>query len=305
MAWRAYRLIYKAMSPIHIGWHTLGYIKLTRPYITGRAIWGAMTANRARSVAKDGVFPEYEEIGDLFKSKVLTGYLYPALDPQKPLLPKYSDEGIKIGHYNLTEFEKIFIRSFGQTGIVPVTNTAEEETLHESEFISPVIMEASSVEAKQVFFIGYLFLNDEAEYNGKKVRWKDLIPALKELYVGGDRKYGWGRLLLDQDLTKEIRKDNFFNHNIDLKNDKLKLTINEGEPIPAHLIAVDTPALKLQGDVEPLIGRKWGSVLSEKGDEHIGFGREVSKAKICWMPGSILSEEVEFTIGEFGLLRYG
>ena len=303
MAWRAYQIVFKARSPVHVGWHTLGYIKLTRPYITGRAMWGAMTANKARSNPNNHNFPDYEGIGDLFRSDIITSYFYPALDPQKPMLPKFTDEGIKIGEYNRNEFEKIFIRSFGQTGIGPVTNTAEEETLHESEFISPIVESDSKEEKQQVYFTGYLFLNDKAEYNKEKIKWENLVPALSELYVGGDRKYGWGRLSLDHTLTKEVKDKKFFGHDIDLKNEKLNVTIQKGKPIPAHLAIASTVALDLSGDVEPLVGREWGRVIGYDKKENIGFGRKISKATLCWVPGSIVEKDMMFSINEFGLLN--
>jgi len=89
MSWNVYRLVYQAISPIHIGWHTLGYIKLTRHYIPGKNIWGAMTANLTRTYGAKGV-DEYKKFGDLLKTKILTSYFYPALDPDKPLLPHFT-----------------------------------------------------------------------------------------------------------------------------------------------------------------------------------------------------------------------
>ena len=102
-------------------------------------------------------------------------------------------------------FEALFIGSSMQTAIVPDSNTAEENTLHESEFIAPVVKTANGGQAP-VYFVGYVFIRDGAfaeTRDGKKVvTWEgaeiNLADAMTEISVGGDRKYGWGRLALDR-----------------------------------------------------------------------------------------------------------
>ncbi|RJO61282.1 hypothetical protein C4544_03255 [candidate division WS5 bacterium] len=314
MGWTAYRLVYQAKSPIHIGWHTLGYIKLTRYYITGKAMWGAMTANIARIMNLDKPLQDhYKDIGNTLMNKyIFASYFYPALDHKKPLHPCFTDRGLiygslhtpdpsQEGNYTLDKFERLFIKSYGQTAVMPDTNTAEDETLHESEFISSMVYEKD--EQKPVYFVGYVFINDETKYDNSPIKWKNIKGAVSEIFVGADRKYGWGRLLLDEGKTGEVTDSMVFGNTLYSDDKDLKIEIKKGDLIPAHLsISSD---IKMKGDIEPLVGREWGEVTDKDGKTHKGFGQMVSKAEICWVPGSIIEEEnpLTFRIGAYGILE--
>ena len=289
MGWKIYKLIYRAESPIHIGWHTLGYIKLTRYYITGRAMWGAITANLTRSIGNPGT-ESYKEIGE----QVFPSYFYPVINSDTPMLPKYTKTGLEYGDYTKSKFEKLFINSYGQTAVTPDTNTAEDNSLHESEYISHVV----NINGKRqpVFFVGYIFIDENSKYQGRKVDYGRMSKALSEIYVGGDRKYGWGRLkLVDSEQTNKM-----FNFDI---SKFPEINISSNKPLPAHLKVND--AIKLKGDIEPLVGREWGELeFTKEGvkEIHRGFGQKISKATICWMPGSILLEEITLRFSAYGLL---
>ncbi len=289
MGWNLYRLVYQAKSPIHIGWHTLGYIKLTRYYITGKAMWGAFTANLTRAGEENN--PEaYQKYGELFKKDVLLTYFYPALDPDIPLLPKFTNEGLKYGDCTESEFESLFIKSFGQTAVLPDSNTAEHESLHESEFIAPCV----GAEQSSVYFVGYIFIKNGAKTkNNEFVGWDSeeikLKPILSEVFVGGDRKYGWGRLKLN---SSPLASDVFGF----VVRDNMEVEIPPGKPIPAHLVINND--LKLKGDIEPLVGREWG-----EHNNKVGAGQKISNADICWMPGSVLTNDQKIILNEYGLLR--
>lgn len=320
MSWNVYRLVYQAMSPIHIGWHTLGYIKLTRHYIPGKNIWGAMTANLTRTYGSKGI-DGYKEFGDLLKTKILTSYFYPALDPDKPLLPHFTKQGLCYGihaaedctakndNYIAGEFERLFIGSFGQTAILPQSNTAEDESLHESEYISPCINEKEN--RKPVFFVGYICIKKNiALKDGRKVGLTTgdvcLMPAIQELFVGGDLKYGWGHLKLQNSPEDEGCQKKMFGYEfVSNCNSPPCIEIPKGSTLPAHL-KVES-GLKIKGDIEPLVGRQWGTVRDREGKEISGAGREISSTGVCWMPGSIMEEMEEkkpqtLRIGEFGIL---
>ena len=91
MDWQPYRLVYQAKSPIHIGYRTLGFIQRTRYYIPGRALWGAITANLTRAY---GSYEQYGPVGEDVKSSILFSYFYPAPEPDKPLLPCFTADGL-------------------------------------------------------------------------------------------------------------------------------------------------------------------------------------------------------------------
>lgn len=308
MKWKALRLVYQAKSPIHIGCHTLGYIKLTRHYVPGRTMWGAITANMTRTYGKNGV-GAYSVFGKIFKTKILTSYFYPAFDMDKPLLPRFTEQGLKYGIPGSTclskaDFEKCFINSFGQTAILPQSNTAEDESLHESEYISPNIYEAGV--CKPVFFIGYLFIREDAVFDGKKIGWNNseiaLKPALKDVFVGGDMKYGWGQLTLCNNPTNEGHQKKIFGNEFSEKNKRPCIEIPNDSPLPAHL-SIDSK-IDTKGDIEPLVGREFGTVEDSKGEKRTGAGRKISPAELCWLPGSVITVDMlqTFIISAFGLL---
>ena len=290
MGWKAYRLVYQVKSPIHIGWQTLGYIKLTRYYITGRNIWGAMTANIVRACYGH---EDYAGVGNILCKHILISYFYPAIDSQCPLLPKFTNEGLKYGNYPVIEFERLFIKSFGQTAVLPESNTAEDESLHESEYLQPVVY--TNDKQEKVYFVGYIFISEEAKYKEKQLKYDNIRDALMELSIGGERKYGWGRLSLKEEL-KDV--DKAFENKLILTESDLKIEIAEGKNIPAHLGIKTGINIKMKGDIEPLVGREWGNIENGR----IGAGQKISDAKICWMPGSVMEEKIPLKIGEFGIL---
>ncbi|MBN2568240.1 MAG: hypothetical protein JXB42_02295 [Deltaproteobacteria bacterium] len=310
MSWTAIKLTYQARSPLHIGFHTLGYIQRTRYYIPGRTMWGACTANLTRAIGEPGTV-DYKPIGeDLFNKHILLSYFYPLIESGKPLIPRYKeDEGLCYGDYpkyGFTEqaFEKKFIRSFGQTAILPETNTAEDNSLHESEFIVHEINNGSNRGSVPTDFAGYVLIRKGTTFKNKPVTWDDgginLKSALSEIFVGGDRKYGWGRLTLKSDVLI-IEPGRFFDHDLTLQGEHPIVTIKEDLPIPAHLPLSEN--LSLKGDIEPLVGREWGEITNTEGNKKNGAGQKISSAKMCWVPGSILNKEESLTISSFGILK--
>ncbi|MEK7275567.1 MAG: hypothetical protein AAB110_09955 [Candidatus Desantisbacteria bacterium] len=294
MSWHIHKLVYQAKSPIHIGYHKLGFIQRTRYYITGKAMWGAMTANITRAFCPDADTDAYENVGGKLRTDIIPSYFYPAIYKENPLIPKFTSQGLQYGScslyppYPAEEFERLFIRSFGQTAIEPENLTAEDNTLHEIEYIAPVIEEKD--EQKSVCFVGYIFINEAGQ---KWKDWEKIKGDIKEIFVGGERKYGFGRLNLDN-LHSQDSVGDFFGYKV-VDTSTGSFTIPKDKPIPAHLLTKDNPSLK--GDIEPLVGREWG----EK-DGKVGFGQQVSNAKICWVPGSVLTTGETLKLGEYGRL---
>ncbi|MCX7609760.1 MAG: hypothetical protein N2049_11185, partial [Anaerolineales bacterium] len=82
MAWSAYQVIFRLRSPMHIGWGKVGNLQRTRPYVTGRTLWGALTMRLTRDAAQ-GHGPvtdsfEYRKIGDQIHQHLAFTYFYPA-----------------------------------------------------------------------------------------------------------------------------------------------------------------------------------------------------------------------------------
>ena len=302
MNWEIIKLIYKAESPMHIGYHKLGFIQRTRYYIPGKALWGAITANLTRSI---GVYRDYKVFGEEIEKKIKTTYFYPSLDRlgEDVLLPAYSDEGLRYGKdYSQSDFERIFISSYGQTAIEASNNTAEEKSLHETEYVSHQVK--IDDEIKDVYFVGYVFIQKgfslkNRKLENEKINWNNLREIIKEIFIGGERKYGMGRLNLVNEF-KQGGKEKVFGKEVQVKNDNISFNLNVGDSIISHL-ETEYNSLKIKGDIEPLVGRKYGEIEKD-GKKHIGFGQDISKAKICWVPGSIIQEDINLKLSEYGIL---
>jgi len=295
MQWKCYKLIYKTISPIHIGYHTLGFIQRTRTYIPGKNIWAVITERLTRRLWPDVQNKErpYENIGREVANSILPTYFYPAIEEMKLLFPSASSSHLGIP----ASIEPLLMCSFGETAIDPSKLGAEEGSLHETEYI------VNKIDGKDVYFIGYLFLKEGARINAKGIGWAEgeivLKDLVKEIQVGGNRRYGFGRLSL-KDCSEES-KDIFSLYNIDLTNERPKVTnLNQDTPLLAHTDV--EKARYIQGDIEPLVGREWRQKKSET-NQGIGAGHRLSQAKICWMPGSIVKNIQTFTIGEQGIWR--
>jgi hypothetical protein len=290
--WQAYRLVYKLQSNLLIGWHTLGYINRTRFYITGKNMWASFTDNLTRSQKDSSGLAGYTTNGDILKEKVLLSYFYPAVKLDEPLLPQYTKDGLFYGHQTVEEFEKKYVSSFGKTAILPESNAKEDESLHEMEFMT------SGVDGQSLNFVGYLFVQNKTEIDGVAVDEKYIRDIFSEIFVGGERKYGWGRLALAEIVEDKI----FFKHELILTEDKPVLKIKKDTFLPAHTpVREDIP---FKGSIETFVGRDWGDVVDGKGVRMFGSGRKISDAKLCWEPGSQFCGEVkEFPIGEYAILK--
>jgi hypothetical protein len=313
MEWKIYRLTYKAESPIRIGTLSLGYVLRTRHYLTGRAMWGSASAKLTR--VYQGM--DYMEVGEFFKDSAIFSYFYPMVyEPaEKIYLPRFTDKGIFYADLPIEDFERSFVSSIGLTALVPESLTAEQGALHETEFLLP-----TNLDGIPVFFIGYLFLKKgrgaKDRGNGGKEKLIDwdkgeicLKGVLESLQVGGERKYGFGKITLykSEEVKLEDKKMKLFNIEINPQKNtgggQLLFEIPDSQPLFAHLLVEGTAPVKLKGDIEPLVGREWGEVIRSDGEKAIGAGQKITEARICWVPGSVLEEEKVLRIGRYGILE--
>ena len=263
MAWIPYKITFRLLSPLHIGWKKTGNLHQTRPYVTGNTLWGALTARLVRDLGNNN----YQDIGTKVDDELRFTYFYPTA----------AKDDVKIWPWdNFDEFSWQFLSSYASTALSG--KTAEEGTLHETEYISP-----KTRNDNQVYLIGYIIEKDGCDLN-----WRE---ALNRLQLGGERGYGWGRVKLVDDMPK--KSDCCFNsYTFDGTRDTPRITVKKDEPILAHSLA---NGLDCKGTIEPLVGRET--------NESRGFGGMISKAKICWMPGSIVKKGHEFEISSRGIWK--
>jgi hypothetical protein len=279
MMWRGYQVIFRLRSPLHIGWGKVGNLQRTRPYVTGRVLWGALTMRLTRDRANGRATAidsrDYERVGREVHQSLAYTYFYPATK---------SRDSYQVAWPWLDEnsFRRRFLSSYSGTALSYPHQSAATGMLHEVEFISPNALDAG----ESVFLVGYAF-----ERDGSNLTWQ---AAFRRLQLGGERGYGWGDVALID--ANEFESGHLFGG---------KATFKGGDDLPViHLLASEqTPGrllahtlatnLLAAGEVEPLVGRETGA------DGR--FGVQISDPRVCYAPGSKVKEGCRFRIGHYGV----
>jgi hypothetical protein len=119
---------------------------------------------------------------------------YPQIDSEI-LKPSYKNGEFYLGNMSEREFRKEFVTTYLSTAINPAILNAQDESLHEIDVILP----------KDILWVGYLEIDDEKK-----------IP--KEIYVGGEIRYGFGKMKLkdvkEEDYPYEVKKGIYQDNNI-------------------------------------------------------------------------------------------
>ncbi|HWQ37101.1 MAG TPA: hypothetical protein VNM24_00620 [Burkholderiales bacterium] len=203
MTWSVYRWTWRLESPLYVGTTPAGSLNRCRLYIPARTLWAALTAELARlqhSGAGDRL-PDYHRVGEDAKQNFRLTYLYPAEKVQetwRAWLPRYEDgKGLvwmredrdpATGPLPDREFRPRLLHTRPSTAIDPLTDTAQEGSLRETECVQPRWRDEGGKEARPVAFVGYILV--------KEAKGSDFqqLCEIKRLFVGGDTRYGLGRL---------------------------------------------------------------------------------------------------------------
>lgn len=296
MSWEAFQLTFRMKSPLHSGYARVGNIQRTRLYVTGRMLWGAFVSQIARTQNST----DYLQIGNEVEEYLRTSYLFPCLDPggEQPILPQIQnyEAGYRVGNACLkaSQIERWLITSYVSTAMDINRLAAGEGSLHEVELISHRFLCAVSEDnvrltvGDPVYLTGVFFLSENAPDTIKNY-WKQ---AVEHFQVGGERGYGFGRLSL---LSQPRPTTKLFGHNLSLDRPDPEVTVGENEPLLAHTTAGEDADKNLisQGILEPFLGRE-----TPAGGQ---FGRQLSPAKACWVPGTVVKESTPVQIQRKGL----
>jgi hypothetical protein len=278
MSWQAYRLLFRVLSPIHIGFERIGNLQRTRPYVLGRNLWAAAAAK----MVLEGRVAGYEEARSELAGQYCIGYLFPTLSNETVFAPCYGDDGLFFGldqHIGQREFEHRFLSSTAHTALNPASRGAEEGSLHEVECLLP----RTRPDGRPTYLAGVLFAR-------RGTTEATLRSLLDDLQVGGERTYGMGRLRLES--AEPTDGGLFPGFEVDRQQDR---PIARGQgPIPAHwLIGImEAQDLGVTGEIEILIGR-------DTCDS--GYGVSLSRAAASWCPGSVPNSARSFRILPQGL----
>jgi hypothetical protein len=125
-----------------------------------------------------------------------------------------------------------------------------------------------------------VFLDETAR---RELDWSEW---LRDLRVGGERRYGFGWMRL---ASFEEKQDAAWR----LDESRPRVQVEEKKPLEAHTVVHGVGAA---GQIEPFVGRE----TRKRSDR---FGMALTQAEICWTPGSILLSPTEFILTEKGIWR--
>lgn len=286
--WNKYKVVFEALSPISIGYGKLGFVKLTRHYIPAKNIWAATIQYLTEKNFPDKCLNEnYKKIEKIVEENIRFSYFFLTFN-NKVYQPVFNKaEGLRYGDNNESisaeEFQSKFIYSYASTAIDPVKATAQEDMLHEVEYINWRVEENGSI--IPIYFTGYLWIK-----NGLSTQ--DL-NQIYNLNVGGERAYGFGRV---KKIAFEYTGSEIFDTVIDScpNNNGPKISremlLNSQNYLNAHMICNDSD-ISFSGILEPVVGREWNKEHSTK-----GAGRHITQGKICLAPGTYIENPPQFFI---------
>ncbi len=285
MTWKAFEVVLRLRSPMHIGCGRTGNVQRTRRYVPGRVIWGALTLRLTRDRATSDnpacQSGPYRHVGERINDSLAFTYFYPAVrnatGAVRPIWPWDKD------------FSNRLLGSYGSTALRYPAQCAEEGMLHEAEFIAP----HTTDNAEPVFLLGYVFQKEDS------LDWRQ---AFGRVQFGGERGYGWGRVEFEPGMApNEVMSKSLFGGAAtmeDLERSRPLLRVPASESLPGRLLAhTRFEGSGIDGSVEPLVGREWRS--DAKRNRHAG--QHVEYVDVCLEPGTLISKPEDFEIGPFGL----
>ncbi len=281
MTWKTYRVVLHLRSPLHIGQIKVGNVQRTRPYVTGRVLWGALTERltrdraQGRGAATDS--QQYVAVSQEVHERLAFTYFYPTTRRDGFVKPWPWDD----------DFRPRYLSTYASTALTYPQQSAAEGTLHEVECIVSHTLDRGA----PVYLAGYMFAQDDAP---------DWQSALKRLQLGGERGYGWGRV-------EPVRRPDpwdgkpLFDEQYTVEQDTWPpvLTVAKKTRLLAHALAADfdktyRAVTGVDGEIEPLVGR-------EVDPKDGRFGVHLSPARICYAPGARVEEATQVQIGRFGV----
>ncbi len=300
MTWQAYRLTFELLAPLCIGDRSIGNLRKCKHYAPSITMWGAATASLTKHLwdqVPGKTAMKYDFVGKYLQKNVRFGYFF-VMENKIVYYPQYKkDVGLCFGgnenSKSANDFEHGFIQTVGMTAIDTGSFGAQDNTLHEMEFIG-----AFSKNHHKRFLTGNVYIRDDAENSS----WIDinnqdspLRQSLNTLWLGGSRSNGFGKVQLKADTIKS----------------------NEDEIVPGWKLGTDPDNLsfELSDDCAPLMaychlaGNE--SINNFQGDLDVisGYlqnldGRTKKIIMLVAVPGSILGKPGNYLMGGNGMLAF-
>jgi len=284
--------------------------------------------------AKKNLSPDYGKFGRELGIWGRFTYLYPAEKMDDRLLvwlPRYLNEDKKkddsdggrnheerAGFYWVPQFvngdndsKKISLESLNDrafrrrlldvragTAISPGSDAALDGSLREMECINPWWRDFTDSQTSQafrspVYLFGYVFLKN----NG----FKKKMEAMDTLFIGGDTRYGLGKIV--RDSWQEFPDDSCFGDSVDLEGEEPEINSDRvlGHAFP---FTGDMPMRgnkELSGGWE--ISELWRKQKSSPEAEE-GAVEDEDKEEVLWAPGSGLKDDSKHVI-KWGINTHG
>lgn len=288
MSWQLFRWTWRLDAPLFVGAPPAGALNRCRLYVPARAIWGAITAELARLEGDDD--QRYRTVGEELHQNARFSYLYPAESLGErwvEWLPEYREgDGLvwvrKATKTTLADrrFRRLLLWTRPATAIDPATDSALDGSLRETECVQPRWRRDDDSPPSPVGMVGYVFLR-----NGEDLAKR--LSALSTLLVGGDTRYGLGRL----ERVAMVPAKGFFGATVAL--DDVEPHVSTKRAL-GHTLAVN--GVPMCGELEAIGG--W-DMTGQQQDRRI--------SRPAWTPGSqIVGGEgiPRFRIDEHGLWHH-
>jgi len=284
MRWMLYRWTWRLANPLFVGTTPAGALNRCRLYVAARPLWGALTAELARKEAMSD--PRYRQVGKELRESVRLGYLYPAewlhrqwkawlpsFEPGDGLSWRREDGGPSVPDRH---FRARLLSARPGTAIDPCGDVALEGSLRETECVQTSWRSDAGAPAGTVALVGYVFVVAKSDL------W-ERVNGITTLFVGGDTRYGLGRLERDSCTPAQ----DVFGARVDCESQDPCVI---GRRLFAHGI-VDSGG-GICGDREALGG--WDRT-DPQGNHRLSGP--------AWMPGSQYAEEARWEFSRSGLLE--
>jgi hypothetical protein len=292
VSWALFRWVWQLEGPLHVGMPPAGSLNRTRLYVPARALWGALTAELSRREAQNGKEPQYQTVGESLQKDYRFTYLFPSEKREtgwRAWLPTYREAlGLAWSREDQPEsavgdrqFRRRLLSTRPGTSIDASTDATDDGSLRETECIDARWRGERGQDAGPVAMVGYAFIRT-AKAKDKYPPERRRLDALDTLFVGGDTRYGLGRLSrVSFDL---VSQGGAFGAAVTLDGSVPQV---ESTSVLAHANA----GASLNGALELLGGWDRGAI------------RSLEQAAPLWQPGSSAATALRWSIEADGLWR--
>ncbi|MCK4393746.1 hypothetical protein KAX17_12655 [Candidatus Bipolaricaulota bacterium] len=292
MEWAAHTLTYRAVTPVLLGSYPFGFVQRTRYYAPSWTLWGAITAQLTRACLPQAAGKDYQDVGRFVRDNLLTSYAYLLVDGQSAW-PRFMDGQLHYGPLRTAEFEACFLTSRGQTAVAPESISAHTGTLHETEALAAYDRDGKPVRWQFTLYMRRPWKKTPQHLQEVGLKEQKVLEILKELTIGGDRRYGLGHLRLETAATPRAAGEGE------------RPSPLEWDPtarlLRAHMPVRDLSGEMIRGRAEAIPWRWWRN--EPKGAWGPG---QAAKVQCFYDPGSHIEAGVSGkpVIGEYGIWRW-